>query len=65
MMAEHNSSRYRTAFTVSIEAAHCVTTRVSAADWVRTMLVPVALLFHGYWLAEGQVEAEIFKAFEA
>ena len=65
MMVEHNSSRYSTAFTVSIEAAHCVITGVSAADWVRTMLVPVALLFHGYWLAEGQVEAEIFKAFEA
>ncbi len=42
MMAEHNSSRYSTAFTVSIEAAHGVTTGVSAADRVRTVQAAIS-----------------------
>lgn len=37
MMVEDNSSRYQTAFTVSIEAATGVTTGVSAADRVMTV----------------------------
>ncbi len=37
MMVEHNSSRFKTAFTVSIEAASGVTTGVSAADRVTTV----------------------------
>ncbi len=37
MMVENNSSQYQTAFTVSIEAAHGVTTGVSAADRVCTI----------------------------
>nr|WP_320133443.1 3,4-dihydroxy-2-butanone-4-phosphate synthase [uncultured Holophaga sp.] len=37
MMVEHNSSRYSTAFTVTIEANEGVTTGVSAADRVRTV----------------------------
>ena len=37
MMVENNSSRYQTAFTVSIEAAEGVTTGVSAADRVATV----------------------------
>ena len=37
MMVADNSSRYQTAFTVSIEAAAGVTTGVSAADRVRTV----------------------------
>ncbi len=37
MMVEENSSRYGTAFTVSIEAAEGVTTGVSAADRVATV----------------------------
>jgi len=37
MMVESNSSRYQTAFTVSIEAAEGVTTGVSAADRVTTV----------------------------
>jgi 3,4-dihydroxy 2-butanone 4-phosphate synthase len=37
MMVERNSSRYGTAFTVSIEAAQGVTTGVSAADRLRTV----------------------------
>lgn len=41
-MVEHNSCRYKTAFTVSIEAAEGVTTGVSAADRVRTVLAAVA-----------------------
>jgi 3,4-dihydroxy 2-butanone 4-phosphate synthase len=32
-MVSHNQSRYGTAFTVSIEGRHGVTTGVSAADW--------------------------------
>jgi len=42
MMVEHNSSRYSTAFTVSIEAAHGVTTGVSASDRVRTIQAAIA-----------------------
>lgn len=41
-MVEDNSSRYQTAFTVSIEAAEGVTTGVSAADRVRTVKTAVA-----------------------
>jgi len=41
MMVERNSSRFQTAFTVSIEAAKGVTTGVSAAD--RTMTVKTAI----------------------
>jgi len=41
MMVERNSSRFQTAFTVSIEAAKGVTTGVSAAD--RTMTVRAAI----------------------
>jgi 3,4-dihydroxy 2-butanone 4-phosphate synthase len=37
MMVEHNSSRFQTAFTVSIEAAEGVATGVSAADRVTTV----------------------------
>ena len=43
MMVHHNTSRYQTAFTVSIEAAQGVTTGVSAADRVRTVQAAVAL----------------------
>lgn len=42
MMVEHNSSRYQTAFTVSIEAASGVTTGVSASDRVATVKAAVA-----------------------
>lgn len=42
MMVENNSSRYQTAFTVSIEAAEGVTTGVSAKDRVTTIRVAVA-----------------------
>jgi 3,4-dihydroxy 2-butanone 4-phosphate synthase len=41
-MVEDNSSRYQTAFTVSIEAARGVTTGVSAADRVRTVKAAIA-----------------------
>ncbi|MCV2508344.1 MAG: 3,4-dihydroxy-2-butanone-4-phosphate synthase, partial [Candidatus Lightella neohaematopini] len=37
MMVKNNNSRYQTAFTVTIEAAHGVTTGVSAADRVTTI----------------------------
>lgn len=37
MMVQHNSSRYQTAFTISIEAATGVTTGVSAKDRVTTV----------------------------
>ena len=37
MMVKNNTSRYQTAFTVSIEAANGVTTGVSAADRVATV----------------------------
>jgi len=42
MMVERNSSRFQTAFTVSIEAARGVTTGVSAADRVTTVKAAVA-----------------------
>lgn len=42
MMVDHNSSRYQTAFTVSIEAARGVTTGVSAADRVATVKAAIA-----------------------
>lgn len=42
MMVKNNSSRFKTAFTVSIEAAQGVTTGVSAADRVRTVKAAVA-----------------------
>lgn len=42
LMVEHNSCRYQTAFTISIEAAEGVTTGVSAADRTRTVLAAVA-----------------------
>lgn len=42
MMVEHNSSRYQTAFTVSVEAAKGVSTGVSAADRVTTVQAAVA-----------------------
>lgn len=40
-MVATNTSRFQTAFTVSIEAAHGVTTGVSAADRVRTIQVAI------------------------
>lgn len=43
MMVEKNSSHFSTAFTVSIEAAHGVTTGVSAADRVQTIKAAIAL----------------------
>ncbi len=42
MMVTSNTSRYQTAFTVSIEAAQGVTTGVSAADRVATVKAAVA-----------------------
>lgn len=42
MMVPANSSRYQTAFTISIEAAEGVTTGVSAADRVTTIRAAVA-----------------------
>ena len=41
-MVKNNSSRYQTAFTVSIEAAKGVTTGVSAADRVTTVKAAIA-----------------------
>ncbi|AFP84659.1 3,4-dihydroxy-2-butanone-4-phosphate synthase [secondary endosymbiont of Ctenarytaina eucalypti] len=41
MMVEHNSSHYRTAFTVTIEAAVGVSTGVSAADRLTTILAAI------------------------
>ena len=43
MMVEHNSSRFKTAYTVSIEAAIGVTTGVSAADRVMTVRTAAAV----------------------
>ncbi len=43
MMVERNSSRFQTAFTVSIEAARGVATGVSAADRVATVKAAVAV----------------------
>ncbi len=42
MMVSNNSSRYQTAFTVSIEAARGVTTGVSATDRVTTIRTAIA-----------------------
>src|SRR6478736_5166878 len=42
LMVQDNTSPYQTAFTVSIEAAHGVTTGISAADRARTVLAAVA-----------------------
>ncbi len=42
MMVEDNTSRYQTAFTVSIEAAEGVTTGVSASDRVATIRAAIA-----------------------
>ncbi|MCF8009683.1 MAG: 3,4-dihydroxy-2-butanone-4-phosphate synthase [Clostridiales bacterium] len=42
MMVENNSSRFNTAFTVSIDGANGVTTGVSAADRVTTIKAAVA-----------------------
>ena len=41
-MVAHNESRYGTAFTVSIEARHGITTGVSAADRVATVRAAIA-----------------------
>lgn len=46
MMVADNSSRYQTAFTVSIEAAEGVTTGVSATDRVTTIRAAIADLAH-------------------
>lgn len=42
MMVEHNSSRFQTAFTISIESSQGVTTGVSAADRVTTIKTAIA-----------------------
>jgi 3,4-dihydroxy 2-butanone 4-phosphate synthase/GTP cyclohydrolase II len=42
LMVEHNTSRFQTGFTVSIEARCGVTTGISAADRARTILTAVA-----------------------
>lgn len=42
MMVERNTSRYGTAFTVSIEAADGVTTGVSASDRIRTIRAAIS-----------------------
>lgn len=42
LMVSHNTSRYHTAFTISIEARDGVTTGVSAADRVRTIQAAIA-----------------------
>ncbi len=41
MMVSENTSRFQTAFTVSIDARHGVTTGISAADRARTILTAV------------------------
>lgn len=41
-MADNNTSRFKTAFTVSIEARHGVTTGISAADRATTILAAIA-----------------------
>src|SRR3546814_13586680 len=40
-MARHNGTRHETAFTVSIEARHGVTTGISAGDRARTVAVAI------------------------
>jgi len=41
MMVSRNTSRYGTAFTVSIEAKRCVTTGISAHDRATTILTAI------------------------
>jgi 3,4-dihydroxy 2-butanone 4-phosphate synthase/GTP cyclohydrolase II len=41
LMSRHNGTRHETAFTVSIEAKHGVTTGISAADRARTVAVAI------------------------
>lgn len=41
LMVEHNTSQYNTAFTISIEAKHGVTTGISAYDRARTVQVAI------------------------
>ncbi|WP_404711285.1 3,4-dihydroxy-2-butanone-4-phosphate synthase [Sphingomonas sp. MMS24-J13] len=41
LMSRHNGTRHETAFTVSIEAKHGVTTGISAADRARTIAVAI------------------------
>src|SRR5512133_533093 len=41
LMAQNNGTRHETAFTVSIEARHGVTTGISAADRARTITVAI------------------------
>lgn len=41
-MADNNTSRFQTAFTVSVEARHGVTTGISAADRATTILAAIA-----------------------
>jgi 3,4-dihydroxy 2-butanone 4-phosphate synthase/GTP cyclohydrolase II len=41
LMAQHNTSRHQTAFTVSIEAREGVTTGISASDRARTIAVAI------------------------
>ena len=41
LMVEDNTSKYKTAFTVSIEAKHGVTTGISAHDRARTVQVAI------------------------
>jgi 3,4-dihydroxy 2-butanone 4-phosphate synthase/GTP cyclohydrolase II len=41
LMAQHNTSRHETAFTISIEAREGVTTGISAADRARTVAVAI------------------------
>lgn len=41
LMAQHNESRHRTAFTVSIEAREGVTTGISAADRAHTIAIAI------------------------
>jgi 3,4-dihydroxy 2-butanone 4-phosphate synthase/GTP cyclohydrolase II len=41
LMSAHNGTRHQTAFTVSIEARHGVTTGISAADRARTIAVAI------------------------
>ncbi|HAM01284.1 MAG TPA: bifunctional 3,4-dihydroxy-2-butanone-4-phosphate synthase/GTP cyclohydrolase II [Acidimicrobiaceae bacterium] len=41
LMAAHNESRFETAFTVSVEARHGVSTGISAADRARTIQVAI------------------------
>jgi len=42
MMASHNTSRFETAFTISIEARHGVSTGISAADRATTIKAAIA-----------------------